>query len=202
MRYSKGDLPIALYYVHTQITNLKKSVKMYPSQKAPYKQDNLRLNRKSIPGATYAIVKNTRDLNRPIIPDPYQRAWKAAEYRIITESIAWLTDLERWRPIACVVLPDHMHIVFELGDKVPLGTLMASFVKYTTRQINILNGWEGPFWQAYYYDRRVRSYREFCNQVNYVRRNPVKQGYVREFEDWPYGWCAEEYRRSEIADYG
>jgi REP element-mobilizing transposase RayT len=76
---------------------------------------------------------------------------------------------------------------------------MASFGKYTGRQINTLNGWAGSFWQHYYYDRRIRSDAELQNQIAYVRGNPVKRGYVKQFEDWPYGWCSEGAHREITA---
>lgn len=165
------------------------------------KQDNLRLHRQTIPGATYAIVKNAGDLYRPIIPDPYQRLWHAVECRIISDTIIWLAEHQRWHPITYVIMPDHIHILFELGLTHTLGSVMASFSKYTTREINRLNGWRGAFWQPCYYDRRIRTLQEYVNQVRYVRRNPVRKGYVKQFEDWPYGWCADGFRRSEIAGY-
>ena len=30
----------------------------------------------------------------------------------------------------------------------------------------------GPFWQARYYDRNVRDYREFTVKLRYLHRNP------------------------------
>ena len=88
-------------------------------------------------------------------------------------------------------MPDHIHIFFELGETHDLGNVVASFGKHTTRQINLLNGWTGPFWQRHYYDRRIRSEGEFRNQVEYVRQNPVKRGLVRKAERWPYLWVSE-----------
>jgi hypothetical protein len=112
--------------------------------------------------------------------------------------VNWLTREGRWDPVAYVILPDHLHIIFRLGDSHTLDSVMASFGKYTGRQINALNGWTGSFWQHYYYDRR-RSDAELRNQIAYVRGNPVKKGYVKQFEDWPYGWCAEGRGNREIA---
>jgi REP-associated tyrosine transposase len=41
-----------------------------------------------------------------------------------------------------------------------------------------------PFWQKRYYDRNVRSVREFGIKLRYLHRNPVKRGLVREPGDW------------------
>jgi putative transposase len=43
-----------------------------------------------------------------------------------------------------------------------------------------------PFWQKRYYDRNVRSVREFGIKLRYLHRNPVKRGLVREPGDWKW----------------
>src|SRR5579862_678537 len=43
-----------------------------------------------------------------------------------------------------------------------------------------------PFWQKRYYDRNVRSVREFGVKLRYLHRNPVKRGLVREPGDWKW----------------
>ncbi len=43
-----------------------------------------------------------------------------------------------------------------------------------------------PFWQKRYYDRNVRSLREFGIKLRYLHRNPVKRGLVKEPGDWKW----------------
>jgi len=35
-------------------------------------------------------------------------------------------------------------------------------------------------------DRGIRSERHFWATMNYVHHNPVKHGYARRWQDWPY----------------
>ena len=42
------------------------------------------------------------------------------------------------------------------------------------------------FWQKRYYDRNVRSVREFGIKLRYLHRNPVKRGLVQEAGDWKW----------------
>ena len=42
-----------------------------------------------------------------------------------------------------------------------------------------------PLWQRYY-DRNVRSVREFGIKLRYLLRNPVKRGLVRDPSDWKW----------------
>jgi putative transposase len=43
-----------------------------------------------------------------------------------------------------------------------------------------------PFWQKRYYDRNVRSVREFGIKLRYLHRNPVKRGLVHDPGDWKW----------------
>src|SRR5580698_5900543 len=43
-----------------------------------------------------------------------------------------------------------------------------------------------PFWQKRYYDRNVRSVREFGIKLRYLHRNPVKRGLVCDPGDWKW----------------
>ena len=56
----------------------------------------------------------------------------------------------------------------------------------------------GGFWQKRYYDRNVRSYREFVVKLRYLHRNPVKRGLVSNLEDWKWS-NYRHYRFREIA---
>src|SRR5438093_13226318 len=53
----------------------------------------------------------------------------------------------------------------------------------------------GGFWQKRYYDRNVRSYREFVVKLRYLHRNPVKRGLVSNLEDWKWSNYRSEERR-------
>ena len=41
-------------------------------------------------------------------------------------------------------------------------------------------------------ERRIRSSRHFWTTLNYVHHNPVRHGYVKHWQEWPYS-SAEEY---------
>src|SRR5437899_1737022 len=56
----------------------------------------------------------------------------------------------------------------------------------------------GGFWQKRYYDRNVRSYREFVVKLRYLHRNPVKRGLVSKLEDWKWS----SYRHYAFREIG
>ena len=50
---------------------------------------------------------------------------------------------------------------------------------------NKLLGWQGPFWQASYYDHVVRRDEDIEAVRDYVLENPVRAGLVENAEDYP-----------------
>ncbi len=85
-------------------------------------------------------------------------------------------DGERCAHICWVVMPNHVHALFVLGESERLDALLQAWKTWTARQINALIGRTGTFWQKDYFDRLVRDDRHFNNCVRYIRRNPQKAG--------------------------
>ena len=73
-------------------------------------------------------------------------------------------DGERYRLLAWVVMPNHVHVLFEIW-KTPLPEVVQSWKRHTATQINRLLGRTGTLWQAEYWDRFMRD-EPHCNPVN------------------------------------
>ena len=58
--------------------------------------------------------------------------------------------------------------------------------------INQYLGKTGRFWFKDSYDHFVRKESERLNIANYILRNPVKAGLVKNPEDWPFSFCQAE----------
>jgi putative transposase len=76
--------------------------------------------------------------------------------------------------ISAVVMPNHVHALFVQNPQWLLEKLIRSWKGFTARQINLLLGRSGSFWQRDYFDRLVRDDGHFANCVRYIRRNPEK----------------------------
>jgi putative transposase len=91
-----------------------------------------------------------------------------------------LYDLFAW-----VVMPNHVHLVFEPFRELP--TITRWIKGSTARSANLVLGRTGkPFWQYESYDHCVRSDAELKRVIGYVERNPVAAGLVRSIEEWPW----------------
>ena len=113
-----------------------------------------------------------------------------------------VTKAERPFGIAAwVVLPDHMHCIWEMpaGDR-DFGTRWGAIKARFTREVKGQVGWnptlprsaskiakgDGGIWQRRFWEHHIRDERDFATHVDYCHLNPVKHGLVVRPEDWAY----------------
>jgi REP element-mobilizing transposase RayT len=110
---------------------------------------------------------------------------KRPEIAEIVEEALLHFDGQRYRLIAWVVMPNHVHVLIEpLGDS--LGSIISSWKRFSARMANRVLGRSGPFWQDDYWDTYIRSERHFEATVSYIENNAVKAGLAADAADWPW----------------
>lgn len=75
---------------------------------------------------------------------------------------------------AWVVMPNHVHVLFELLGESGLPATLKAWKGYSARRINERLGRTGPLWQRSYFDRLIRDWTHFGRCVRYVLNNPAK----------------------------
>lgn len=95
-------------------------------------------------------------------------------------------DGKRYRLIAWVIMPNHVHILIETLEGNPLSEIMQSIKSYTAHEANKLLGRKGSFWFKEYFDRYIRDGRHFQATVRYIEENPVKARLCTKPEDWKF----------------
>ncbi|MDP2365398.1 MAG: transposase [Ignavibacteria bacterium] len=96
--------------------------------------------------------------------------------------------------ICYCIMPNHVHLAFDLLSKVKLvGEIMASIKRYSAKSSNEILNSKGKFWQAESFDRLVRDEKELYNIIKYVLLNPVNAGLVKDYKDWQHTYCKKEY---------
>ncbi len=127
----------------------------------------LRKGRKSIPGTYYSITLATYNrshlLTIPGIPN------------IIYDSFDWLETDKQLKWLCIMVMPDHIHVVFQLGHKKTLSQLIQSFRRFTANQINAHLKQTGTVWQANFYDHGIRHDESLNKIIRYCYENPVRK---------------------------
>lgn len=103
----------------------------------------------------------------------------------------WHHDGEKYRLLAWVVMPNHVHLVVEIWD-VPLGGILKSWKSYTSKAANKILGRAGTFWEDDYFDHYLRDDEHYRRVVHYIENNPNKAGLVKSPAEWP--WNSARYR--------
>jgi REP element-mobilizing transposase RayT len=94
---------------------------------------------------------------------------------------------------AYTIMPNHVHMMMTLMPNAPiLFKIMQDLKKFTGLHSNRSLGREGQFWEEESYDHVVRSEKEFYRILNYILRNPVKAGFVKEWQQWPFTFTKTE----------
>ncbi len=106
----------------------------------------------------------------------------------------WHYDGVRYRLLAWVVMPNHIHALIEVW-KTPLGKILKDLKSYTAKEANKILGREGAFWEDDYFDRYIRGEEHFRRVVRYIENNPVKAGLVLMAPEWL--WSSAHYRTQE-----
>ena len=103
-------------------------------------------------------------------------------------------DGKRYRLLAWVIIPNHVHVLIEMFPGYPLADLLHSWKSFTAHEANNLLGRKGKFWQTEYFDRFIRNEEHFNNAVFYIHNNPVKAGLVSSPEDYRFSSASWERR--------
>jgi len=82
-----------------------------------------------------------------------------------------------------VVMPDHIHWLFMLGERYSLSHTINMLKSSSARRCGM------PIWQRGYHDHALRQEESIKDVARYIVANPLRAGLVSRLADWPY-WNA------------
>ncbi|MBC7750716.1 MAG: transposase [Candidatus Saccharibacteria bacterium] len=97
--------------------------------------------------------------------------------------------------IAMVVLPEHLHCIWQMPEhdmNYPLrwALIKANFSRQIPRGERISDSRkdkrERGIWQRRYWEHQIKDDLDLKRHVDYIHINPLKHGYVTRVRDWPY----------------
>jgi len=94
-----------------------------------------------------------------------------ANSRLVAEALTYF-EKERYQLGDWVVMPNHVHVLFQTLDDWAPKQILHSWKSYTATRINKSVSRKGPVWQHESYDRIVRTAVEFERIRAYIRDNP------------------------------
>jgi REP element-mobilizing transposase RayT len=109
--------------------------------------------------------------------------------RVVISEMRRLHAAEALHSLTWVVMPDHVHWLFQLGDLVTLSTAMKAFKARSAQRLNQKLGRSGPIWQKAYYDHALRGDEDIQGIARYIVGNPLRAGLVDRIGDYPH-WDA------------
>jgi len=112
--------------------------------------------------------------------------------RILEEEWRAAHKRHGWAVGRYVIMPDHVHFFCraEIGAKT-LSDFVGNWKSWTSRAISALRQPRSTpaattLWQREFFDHILRSNESYAEKWNYVRKNPVRAGFVKSADDWPY----------------
>jgi putative transposase len=155
-------------------------------------RDDLLKGRVSESGRAYHVTTVVEG-RRPIFGD-------VALGRILVTEMRRLEAEEAVLSLAFVVMPDHLHWLFVLGEHRDLSDVMRRLKGRSARRLGQIPGVERPIWQRAFYDHALRRDEELRGVARYIVANPLRQGLVSAIGDYPL-WDAI-WLSGDVGDVG
>jgi len=153
-------------------------------------------------GGTFALTFTLNDRGSNLLVEHFD---------LFKSSYLWVKQNRPFETVAIVVLPDHVHLIWNLPlDDADYSTRVRLIKRLFTREVMKLgvflkkraNG-ERSCWQRRFWEHQIRDVHDMQNQVDYIHYNPVKHGLVKCVKDWPYSSFHRYVREGKLAlDWG
>jgi REP element-mobilizing transposase RayT len=111
----------------------------------------------------------------------------AVEAERLTQAIEALHVASDYTLLAATVMPDHAHLLFQLGHRLTLGQVIAK-LKSRARK----NGGARWRWQDDGFERRLRADESAEDYAFYVFMNPYRAKLASLDTRWPWWRCSDE----------
>jgi len=130
-----------------------------------------------LPHQAYHVTACT-EARRPIFRD-------FACARLLVAEMRRLHEEEVLGSLAWVIMPDHLHWLFQLYE----GETLSSIVKRVKARSSLAIGRHiesgGPIWQRGFHDHAIRRDEDMLVVARYIVANPLRAGLVKHLGDYP-----------------
>jgi len=155
----------------------------------------------SLPAEKLAALRTERDAWEAAHPEPWSKDEETEHHNLFNERInTWLDagsgscilrdpalagivssalehfDGERYHLYAAVVMPNHVHVLFQPIGGNQISDILQSWKSFTAKAINAKTGDDGRLWQPESFDQLIRNDGHFGAVMQYIRENPEKAG--------------------------
>lgn len=145
-------------------------------------RSDLRKGRFSQTNVIYSVTFTTK--NRLLILD-------FSTGRIIARLLLSPVIVKDHKILAWVIMPDHVHLLIQLGESQSLSRFVQMFKSVASRRINALLNSNDRVWTDGFFDRALRKEDDLKTVARYIVANPIRAGLVksiREYSLWNAIW--------------
>jgi putative transposase len=105
----------------------------------------------------------------------------------LREAIIHCRELYPFTIEAWVLLPDHIHCIWDLAESDLNSSRRWSIIKRKfTQGLTGINYQRPPYWQNRFWAHLITDEKDYENHVNYIHYNAVKHGLVEKASEWPW----------------
>ncbi|MDO8236382.1 transposase [Citrobacter werkmanii] len=138
--------------------------------------------RNYINGGTWFFTVNLQDRRSQLL---------TANIHALRCAIAAVKTARPFRINAWVVLPEHMHCIWTLPENdADFSSRWREIKKHFTRSLSSRHIWQPRFWE-----HTLRDEHDYRQHVDYIYINPVKHGWVKQVQTWPFSTFHRDVRR-------
>lgn len=141
--------------------------------------------RNKIAGGTYffTVTLRNRSSNRLV-----------GHIKLLKAAMRKVKDENPYKVIAIVVLPEHLHAIWELpAADADYAMRWRKIKSYFTKdlinqgvKLNKNKHGEYNLWQRRYWEHTIKNEQDLIKHVDYIHYNPIKHGLVKRVVDWPH----------------
>jgi len=144
-------------------------------------QANLRKGRCSVKNQAYMVTWVT--LGRT----PTFLNFEAA--RVMINTLRFADEAQWSHTYAYVLMPDHVHWLFQLTGEKSLSSLIGGIKQHASRRLGELSLAPGRLWQKGFYDHAIRQDEDLVELSRYIVANPLRAGLCSDIGEYPH-WDA------------
>jgi len=96
--------------------------------------------------------------------------------------------------LAYVVMPDHIHWLLQLKADYILHEVVRRLKGRSARLLNMARAAPSTIWQKSFHDHALRAEEDIERVANYLIQNPLRAGFVRDLNEYPFWWSVWHQR--------
>jgi len=113
------------------------------------------------------------------------------DFQLLAQALREARQRQGFRLTAWVFLPDHWHAILYPPHPLTVSQAMKAVKLSSMILINRRRGETAELWQGRFFDRALRTVKEYNEKVEYIHLNPVRRGLVSRPQDWRWSSVLE-----------